>query len=165
MHNHVKKSMIENKPENPMKNILLILIATVLLSSCAANTSFNSFYKAHEEDSDFSLGLSSSFIKPFLPDDDFEELKPLLKKAKHVRILTFSEDAADKSQQFDKFIKRSKFEKMVKVSDDGDKIAVFTLENKQKIKEVVLEVKSDYDLVLLGLKTNLTHEDLDKMLE
>jgi len=148
-----------------MKKIILFLSAIVLLSSCATNTSFNSFYQTHQDDSDFSLGLSSSLITTFLPDEDIEDIKPLLKKAKHVRILVFSEDATDKSQKFDKFINRSKFDKVVKVKDDGDKIAFFTLEDKKKIKEVVLEISSDDDLVLLGLKTNLTHEDLDNILQ
>ncbi len=148
-----------------MKKILFSLFAIVLLSSCATNTSFNTFYQEHQEDSDFSLGLSSSLVASFLPDDDVEEIKPLLKKAKHMRILVFSEDAVDKTAQFDRFINRSKFDKVVKVKDDGDQIAFFTLENKSKIKEVVLEIASDDDLVLVGLKTNLTHEELDGILQ
>ncbi len=148
-----------------MKKILFALVAVALLSSCATNTSFNSFYQEHQEDSDFSLGLSSSLVASFLPDEDVEDIKPLLKKAKHVRILVFSEDAADKTDQFNRFINRSKFDKVVKVKDDGDNIAFFTLEDKKKIKEVVLEISSDDDLVLLGLKTNLTHDDLDGILQ
>ena len=64
-----------------------------------------------------------------------------------------------------RFINRSKFDKVVKIKDDGDRIAFFTLEDKKKIKEVVLEISSDDDLVLLGLKTNLTHEELDGILQ
>jgi len=148
-----------------MKKILFAISVVLLLSSCARNTSFNTFYQEHQNDSDFSLGLSSSLVASFLPDDDIEDIKPLLKKAKHVRILVFSEDAADKTAQFDKFINRSKFDKVVKVKDDGDNIAFFTLENKNKIKEVVLEIGSEDDLVLVGLKTNLTHDDLDSILQ
>ena len=148
-----------------MKKIFFALFALVLLSSCATNTSFNSFYQEHQDDSDFSFGLSSSLIASFLPDEDMEDIKPLLKKAKHVRILVFSEDSANKTKQFDKFINRSKFDKVVKVKDDGDKIAFFTLENKNRIKEVVLEISSEDDLVLLGLKTNLTQDDLDGILQ
>ena len=148
-----------------MRKVLFAALAVLLLSSCATNTSFNSFYQDHQQDSDFSLGLNSSLIASFLPDEDMEDIKPLLKKAKHVRILVFSEEAADKSRQFDKFINRSKFDKVIKVKDDGDNIAFFTLEDKKKIKEVVLEISSEDDLVLLGLKTNLTHEDLDNILQ
>lgn len=148
-----------------MRKVLFATLAVLLLSSCATNTSFNSFYQDHQKDSDFSLGLNSSLIASFLPDEDMEDIKPLLKKAKHVRILVFSEEASDKSRQFDKFINRSKFDKVIKVKDDGDNIAFFTLEDKKKIKEVVLEISSEEDLVLLGLKTNLTHEDLDNILQ
>ena len=148
-----------------MKKLMFAAMAVLMLNSCATNTSFNSFYQDHQKDSDFSLGLNSSLIASFLPDEDMEDIKPLLKKAKHVRILVFSEEASDKSRQFDKFINRSKFDKVIKVKDDGDNIAFFTLEDKKKIKEVVLEISSDDDLVLLGLKTNLTHDDLDNILQ
>jgi hypothetical protein len=147
-----------------MKKVFL-LIFIVTFSSCAINTSFNSFYQANEDDSEFSFGLSSSLIARFLPDDDVEDIKPLLKKAKHIRILVFSEFAEDKSEKFDKFINRSKFEEMVKLKSKDDKIAFFTLQRNKKIKEIVLEISSGDELVLIGLKTNLTQEDLDKIFE
>jgi len=147
-----------------MKRILLLLII-VLASSCATHTSFNTFYKNNQEDSDFSFGLSSSLITSFLPDEDMEEIKPLLKKAKHVRILVFSENAEEKTEKFQKFISRSKFEKVVKVKGDNDQFAFFTLEKKSHIKEIVLEISSGDDLVLLGLKTNLSQEDLENILQ
>ena len=147
-----------------MKNIILVLIIA-FFSSCATNTSFNTFYQNNQDDSDFSLGLNSSLIRSFLPDEDFEEVKPLLKKAKHIRILVFSENFEEKTVKFDRFITKSKFEKVIKIKEDDDKIAFFTLEQKDKIKEVVLEISSDGDLVLLGLKTNLTQEDLESIIQ
>jgi len=147
-----------------MKRILILLII-VLASSCASHTSFNTFYKNNQEDSDFSFGLSSSLIASFLPDEDMEEIKPLLKKAKHVRILVFSENAEEKTEKFQRFISRSKFEKVVKVKDDNDQFAFFTLEKKSQIKEIVLEIGTGDELVLLGLKTNLSQEDLENILQ
>lgn len=147
-----------------MKNIIFVLIIA-FFSSCATNTSFNTFYQNNQHDADFSLGLNSSLIRSFLPDEDFEEVKPLLKKAKHIRILVFSENFEEKTIKFDKFITKSKFEKVIKIKEDDDKIAFFTLEQKDKIKEVVLEISSDGDLVLLGLKTNLTQEDLESIIQ
>lgn len=143
---------------------LILLFTLIAFSSCAVNTSFNSFYQQHEDDSEFSFGLSSSLIASFLPDEDLEDIKPLLKKAKHIRILVFSEHAEDKTEKFDKFISRSKFEKMIKVKSDSDKIAFFTLQRNKKVKEIVLEIASGSDLVLIGLKTNLTEADLDKII-
>jgi competence protein ComGF len=137
-----------------------LLIALVLLSSCATHTSFNDFYQSNQKEADFSLGLNSSLISSFLSDEEYEDIKPLLKKAKHVRILVFSENSDDMSKKFDKFISKSSFDDMVKIKDDNDKVNVFTLEEKSKIKEVVVEVRSDDDFVLLGLKTNLSQDDI-----
>ena len=146
-----------------MKKILLLL-AIVLLSSCATHTSFNDFYQSNQKESDFSFGMNASFIRSFLSDEDFEDIKPLLKKAKHVRILVFSENTEQMNSKFDKFIKRSQFEDVIKIKDNGDKIKIFVLEKDDRIKEIVLEVASDGDLVLLGLKTNITQKDIDRLL-
>ena len=54
---------------------------------------------------------------------------------------------------------------MVKLRSENDKIAFFTLEKRERIKEIVLEISSGDDLVLIGLKTDLTKQDLDKLLE
>ena len=146
-----------------MKKVFLLFII-VTFSSCAINTTFNSFYQEHEDDSEFSFGLSSSLIATFLPEDAIQDIKPLLKKAKHIRILVFSEHAEDKTEQFDKFINRSRFEKMIKVKSENDKIAFFTLQRNKKVKEIVLVIASGNELVLIGLKTNLKQADLDKII-
>ena len=75
----------------------------------------------------------------------------------------FSEHAEDKTEKFDKFINKSKFEKVVKVKSNNDKIGFFTLKRNKKIKEIVLEISSGDQLVLVGLKTNLTQEDIDNI--
>ena len=148
-----------------MKKLMFILASCMLISSCATNTSFNSFYQDHQKDSDFSFGLNSSLVASLLPDEDLQEIKPLLKKAKHVRVLIFSEEYDRKSDQFNRFIERSKFEKVVKVKDDEDGIAFFTLEDKDRIKEMVLEISTGDELVLVGLKTNMTQNQLNEIIQ
>ena len=143
---------------------LFLLLAIVALSSCATQTSFNDFYQDNQKDSEFSLGLNSSLIGSFLSDEDYADVKPLLKKAKHVRILVFSEESDQVKQKFKKFIKKSDFEDIIKISDDNDNIKILALEDKERVKEVVLEIASDDELVLLGLKTNLSQQDIDNLL-
>jgi hypothetical protein len=146
-----------------MRNLFLLLTLAIF-TSCATNTSFNTFYQNHQKDAEFSLGLNSSFISSFLSDEDYADVKPLLKKAKHVRILVFSDESEKIQSKFDKFIKRSQFEDIIKIKNDNDKIKIFALEKKDRIKEIVLEISSDGDLVLLGLKTNLSQNDIDNLL-
>lgn len=147
-----------------MKKIIFIL-SLVLLTSCATQTSFNDFYQDNQKESDFSMGLNSSIVRTFLDDDDYEEVKPLLKKAKHVKILVFTDNTQEMTTKFKKFIKRSDFDNLITIKDDGDKIKIYALEQKNKIKEIVLDVKTDDELVLIGLKTNITEDDLGNLLK
>lgn len=143
---------------------LLILTLVVVLSSCATNTSFNTFYKNNSQHSDFAMGLNSSLIGSFLSNDD-EDVKDLLKKAKHVRIMVFSDNYDQMNTKFNKFIKHSRFDKLVKIKNDDNNIRIFSLEEKDKIKEIVVQISTGDELILLGLKTNLTQEDLADLIE
>lgn len=146
-----------------MKNLLLAFII-VLLSSCATNTSFNTFYQKNQKNSDFSLGINSALIRGFLPDEDYDEVKTLLKKAKNVKILVFTEESEMVQSRFDKFINRSDFDDLIRIKSDNDKIKIYSLEKKDRIKEIILEISSDGDLILLGLKTNISEKDLNNLL-
>ena len=143
---------------------LTILLSIVVLSSCASQTSFNSFYKNNNEHSDFAMGLNSSLIASFLSDDD-EDVKNLLKKAKHVRVKVFSDNYDQMNSKFNKFIKRSKFDKIVKIKEDNDHVSLYSIDEKDRIKEIVVQISTGDELVLLGLKTNLSHEDLTLLFE
>ncbi|RUA09084.1 MAG: hypothetical protein DSY82_06390 [Flavobacteriia bacterium] len=143
---------------------LAVLFVFVLFSSCATHTSFYDFYEKNHSDSDFSIGLNSSLLSNFLSDEDYEEIKPILRKAKHVRILVFSDNYDPMRKKFNKFIKRSDFENLISIKDDEDKVKIYTLENKDKIKEIVVDISTGEELVLLGLKTNISPDDLSKLL-
>lgn len=147
-----------------MKKVIL-LFAVVILSSCATHTTFHTFYKENNQDSELAIGLNSSLINSFLPDEDFEEVKHLLKKAKHYRIMVFSENSIQMDKKFNKFINHSKFDKLVKVKDNSDHLSLYTLEENDKIKEIVVQIFDGDDLILLGLKTNLDQEDLVNLLD
>jgi len=69
------------------------------------------------------------------------------------------------SRKFKRFIKRSDFENLISIKDGDDKVKIYTLENKDKIKEIVVDISTGDELVLLGLKTNITPEDLARLMK
>ena len=144
-----------------MKNLFFIL-AVVVLTSSSAQTSFKNFYTENNQDADLSLGLNTSFIANFISDDN-EDVKDLVKKSKHTRIMVFSDDWEYTNSKFKKFIKRSKFDKLMKIKDDDDNVTIYTLEEKELIKEIVVQISTEDELILLGLITNLTHDELAKI--
>jgi hypothetical protein len=77
--------------------------------------------------------------------------------------MVFSDNWEKTNSKFNKFIKHSKFDRLVKIKDDNDKINIYILEQKELIKEIVVQISTEDELVLLGLKTNLTHDDLARI--
>ncbi len=137
-------------------------MAFAIITSGYAQTSFKTFYTENNQHADFSFGLNTSIIGSFLSDDD-KELKELVKKAKHARIVVFSDNIDAINSNFNKFIRRSSFDKLMKIKDESSNINLYTLEEKDIIKEIVIQISTDNELVLLGLNTNLTHADLAKI--
>ena len=148
-----------------MKNYLIIFVTALLLSSCATKSSFNSFYTENSADCDFSISTSAFFGNLFIPKDEVKEYSNLFKKVKHYKVMISSKEATGLDKKFDRFISRKNYNTLLKINSKGDQVQLYFLEENQIIKEVILKVKSDSDLVLLGLKTNITEKDFSKIVE
>ncbi|SFS49229.1 DUF4252 domain-containing protein [Lutibacter maritimus] len=148
-----------------MKNTFLILVTVVLLTSCASKSSFNSFYAEHKDECDLSISTPAFFANLFIPKDDVKEYKNLFKNVKHYKVMIFENEKASLDKQFDKFMKRKNYASIFRVNSDGDQVQLYFLESKNTIKEVVLKIKSDEDFVVLGLKTNISEDDFNKLME
>ena len=140
---------------------LLFALAILIVTPSIAQSSFNTFYKDNNQYSDLSIGLNNSLISGFLSDDD--EVKELVKKSEHTKIMIFSDERERTNSNFNKFIKRSKFDELIKIKDEEANINLFILEEEDLIKEIVVQIATGDELVLLGLKTNLTHAELAKI--
>jgi len=147
-----------------MKRNFFILVAILTLSSCASNTSFNSFYKENRSVSEFSINSPAFLVKMFLDKDDLQEFKPLFKKVKHFKVLIFENDEKLVDKKFRRFVKKRNYETLFKVTDEGTNVQLYVSNKKDRIKEVVLKVKEGKSYYLIGLKTNITEKDFDKML-
>ncbi|MDP3314273.1 DUF4252 domain-containing protein [Lutibacter sp.] len=148
-----------------MKNIFLIIVTSLLLSSCASKASFNSFYSENKEDCTFSISTPAFFANLFIPKDDIEEYKDIFKKVKHYKVMVFSEGSISLDKKFDRFVKRKNYSSIFKISQNGDKVQLYFLESKDRIKEILLKVKSDNEFVVLGLKTNISESDFNKIVK
>ena len=123
-----------------MKKLITFVFALFVLSASAQTSTFKKFYKNHKAYSEFSLNVSASMVGSFFSDDDSEEVADLLKKS-------------------------GNFKLMVRVKGDDNKAELYTLEKNNLIEEIIFKANSDDDsLVLLGLKTSMTKEELAKLL-
>jgi spore coat polysaccharide biosynthesis protein SpsF (cytidylyltransferase family) len=148
-----------------MKNSFLIIISAIVLTSCASKTSFNSFYVENKEECEFSISSPAFLANLFIPRDDVKEYEDLFKKVRHYKVMIFSNTSKDLDKRFNRFIKKKKYESIIRINQDGEQVQLYFLQHKNTIREIVLKVKSDNDYVLLGLKTNISENDLNSIIE
>ena len=148
-----------------MKQITTILCALFMISAVAQETTFKNFYKKHKELSAFSINLSASFAGSFLDEGDNDDLQKLLKKSGDFKLMIFNNEDSSVSKDFKKYIRRNNLKTMARVKGDDGKAAFYILEKNDIVKEIVLQANSDNDKVILfGLKTNLTMDELAEMM-
>ena len=148
-----------------MKNGFLILAAALVLSSCASKSTFNTFYDENKSASDISISTPAFIANLFIPKDDVREYEDLFKKVKHYKVMIFSDASTSLDRKFERFIKQKNYETILRIYDNGDKVQLYFLQDKNIIKEIVLKVKSDNDFVVMGLKTNILNDDFNKIIE
>mmetsp|Transcript_26766 Transcript_26766/g.31139 ORF Transcript_26766/g.31139 Transcript_26766/m.31139 type:complete len:157 (+) Transcript_26766:1-471(+) len=148
-----------------MKRFTTILCALFMVSAVAQEASFKKFYKNHKDQSAFSINLSASFAGSFLSDDDNEDLQELLKKSDNFKLMVFNNEDASVSKDFKKYLRKHNLKTMARVKSDDSKASFYILEKNDIVKEIVLQANSDGDkLVLFGIKTNLTMDELAEMM-
>jgi len=148
-----------------MKNYIIVLGIALVLTSCASKSSFNTFYADNKNECEFSISSPAFLANLFIPKDDVREYEDLFKKVKHYKVMVFSDASKSLDKKFNRFIKQKKYASIFRVKQNGEQVQLYFLQNKNSIKEIVLKVKSDNDYVLLGLKTNISEEDFNKIIE
>lgn len=79
--------------------------------------------------------------------------------------MVFNNEDASVSKDFKKYLRKHRLKTMARVKGDEDKAAFYILEKNDIVKEIILQANSDGDkLVLFGLKTNLTPDELAEMM-
>jgi len=148
-----------------MKRLTILFFALFAINLSAQETTFKKFYKSHSDKSAFSINLNASFAGSFLSDDEDKDLKKLLKKSGDFKLMVFNNDDASVSKGFKKYLRKNKLKTMARVKSDNSKAAFYILEENDIVKEIILRANSDDDkLVIFGLKTNLTTDELAEMM-
>ncbi|TCI85048.1 DUF4252 domain-containing protein [Tenacibaculum sp. M341] len=143
-----------------MKRITTIIVLFLTVSITAQKNTFKQFYKSHKADAEVSLNLPGFLVRMFMDDDDIDE-EELLEKASNFKVMVFEKPDTKVASDFRKYIKRNNFKTLVRAKDGKDRAEIYFLERNDHIREIVLRVGSKEDeLVLLGLKTKLTKDEL-----
>lgn len=148
-----------------MKQIVTTLFIFYITAISAQEVAFKKFYKENEEKSTFSINLSASLAGSFLDDEDDEDLMNIIRKSTSFKLMVFNNEDNIIAKDFKKFKRRNHLKTLVRLKGNDSNAELFFIEKNNYIREIIIRANSDNDnLVLFGLKTKITKDELSKMI-
>ncbi len=157
-----------------VKRVFLTICALFLLQSCIVSTSpnmaffrdnHNDFKNVTFESINVPLFLAKPYIKKALREEgESEEVIKLVKKVSKIKVLTVENGDRTMLNGFTEYLNNNNYEDWATIKHDGENINVRVRQNGEAIKNMLITVNSDKDLVLVDIKGNFTTHDISRMI-
>jgi hypothetical protein len=144
-----------------MKNLILLSLACLLVS-CGANTPYEAFRKENKKDVALSFGASRFVVNAVVRDKEFRDFTRQ-SGVKKYHMLVAKESSESLKSNFVSFIKDNNFEEIFHSKTSDGKIYVYSYEKTDMLKEVILKIEGDSQMVLLNIRGDLKISDLEKL--
>jgi hypothetical protein len=145
-----------------MKNLIVISLVLVLVS-CGVNTPYETFRKENKEEISISFGVSSFVVNSLVWDKDFRDFRKQISGIKKYSVLVSKSNSTFVKNNFDTFLKHNNYEEIVYTAKGNEKIRIFSFEKGEQLKEVLVEIENDSQVVLVKVQGNLKINDFQKL--
>jgi hypothetical protein len=137
-----------------MKNLIVISLVLVLVS-CGVSTPYETFRKENKEEISISFGVSSFVVNSLVWDKDFRDFRKQISGIKKYSVLVSKSNSTFIKTNFDIFLKHNNYEEIVYTAKGNEKIRIFSFEKGEQLKEVLVEIENDSQVVLVKVQGNL----------
>ena len=131
--------------------ILSILFIVCVLTSCAAPNSFQKFYNQEKKEADLALAFPKYMAMIAIPKKERSNIKYFSKGMKRIRFLYDKRVDKRLLGSFEEFAGQQGYKPYVVIKKDGTRINLFTREDEEHIREIILDVRSDEETVIVAL--------------
>ncbi|GAA5102826.1 hypothetical protein GCM10023210_44130 [Chryseobacterium ginsengisoli] len=159
-----------------IKNIFLIVCAMFMMQSCIVSSgkgnmayfsdSGNDFKGARFTSINVPMFLAKPVIKKALREDgkDNEEIIQMIKKVSKIKVLTVENGDRTMLKDFANYLNDNNYEEWATIKHDGDNVNIRVKQKGDAIKNMLITVNSDKDLVFVDVRGNFTANDISKMI-
>lgn len=159
-----------------LKNIFLIVSVMFLMQSCIVSSgkgnmayfsdSGNDFKGARFTSVNVPMFLAKPVIKKALREDgkDNEEIIQLIKKVSKIKVLTVENGDRTMLKDFASYLNDNNYEDWATIKHDGDNVNIRVKQKGDEIKNMLITVNSDKDLVFVDVRGSFTADDISKMI-
>lgn len=156
------------------KTIFLILSIIFVMQSCVVSEKPNIAYFS-DSGRDFKgakfvsinvpLFLAKPYIKKALREDgEDEELIRLVKKVSKIKVLTVENGDRAMLRDFANYLNNNNYEEWAMIKHNGDNVNIRVKQKGDAIKNMLITVNSDKELVFVDIKGTFTADDISRMI-
>ena len=148
-----------------MKTYLLAIAMIIACQSTFAQSTqdlFDEFGKEYNAESISISPFLMSIGRLFMDNDT----PTIAKQIKSIKILDLEDCTDSVKTRFGERTNKQKlegYEPMIQVNEDGEKVRIFALPYKERIKELLLICTGDDDCTLIQMKGNIRKEDIAEL--
>lgn len=157
-----------------IKNIFLILSVMFVMQSCVVSEKPNIAYFS-DSGRDFkgarfvSINVPMFLAKPYIKkalreDGEDEELIRLVKKVSKIKVLTVENGDRKMLRDFASYLNNNNYEEWATIRHDGDNVNIRVKQKGDAIRNMMITVNSDKELVFVDIRGNFTADDISRMI-
>lgn len=157
-----------------LKNIFIALFVMCMMQSCIVSEKPNMAYFS-DSGRDFKgakfvsinvpLFLAKPYIKKALREDGGdEELIRLVKKVSKIKVLTVENGDREMLKDFASYLNNNNYEEWATIKHDGDNVNIRVKQKGDAIKNMLITVNSDKELVFVDIRGSFTADDISRMI-
>ncbi|WP_292010361.1 DUF4252 domain-containing protein [Chryseobacterium sp.] len=157
-----------------LQKILFIMCALFLLQSCIVSEKPNiDFFADAQHDYEgakfMSVNVPVLLAKPYIKkalkeSGEDEAILAMVKKVSKIRVLTVENGDKAMLKDYAKYLNDNQYEDWATIKHDGDNVNVRVKQKGEVIKNMLITVNSDKDLVFVDVKGNFTANDISEMI-
>ncbi|WP_263602143.1 DUF4252 domain-containing protein [Chryseobacterium sp. PET-29] len=156
------------------KTIFLIISVMFVMQSCVVSEKPNIAYFS-DSGKEFKgakfvsinvpLFLAKPYIKKALREDgEDEDLIRLVKKVSKIKVLTVENGDRNMLRDFANYLNNNNYEEWAMIKHNGDNVNIRVKQKGDAIKNMMITVNSDKELVFVDIKGNFTADDISRLI-
>ncbi|WET47655.1 DUF4252 domain-containing protein [Chryseobacterium indologenes] len=157
-----------------IRTIILSILVIGALQSCIVSEKPNmdffsdpgyNFKEAKFTSFNVPLLLAKPYIKKALREDgESEELISLIKKVSKIKVLTVENGSKEMLNDYAKFLDNNHYEDWATIKHNGENVNLRVKQKGESIRNMLITVNSDKELVFVDVKGEFTPDDISKMI-
>ena len=159
-----------------LKNIFLIIGTMFLMQSCIVSSGRGNMVYFSDSGNDFKgarftsinvpMFIAKPVIKKALREEgkDNDEIIKLVKKVSKIKVLTVENGDRAMLKDFANYLNNNNYKDWATIKHDGDNVNIRVKQKDDVIKNMLITVNSDKELVFVDVKGSFTADDISKMI-